>query len=188
MKRRRIRRRLLQLRKFLLLRCQFRLSIRQRIPCILHALILRFDCPRIADFANQPALFLDFIRLCRAFLQCLFRALQLFKALHQRLCGFDSLHALVAVFLRRCLLPRQFTLLQLQACTHAGQHFRQRIHLFGLQFFCSDNRAFRRFQRLCIFLRHSFRHRSPRKKDIFARWVFAAVFFSFASVFRRSLN
>ena len=164
MKRRRIRRRLLQLRKFLLLRCQFRLCIRQRIPCILHALILRFDGPRIADFANQPALFLDFIRLCRAFLQYLFRALQLFKALHQRLCGFDSLHALVAVFLRRRLPLRQVALLQLQARAHVGQHIHQRIHLFGLQFFCSDNRAFRRFQRLCIFLRQSFRHRSPRKK------------------------
>ena len=165
MKRRRIRRRLLQLRKFLLLRCQFPLCIRQCLLCILHALILRFDCPRIADFANQPALFLDFIRLCRAFLQCLFRALQLFKALHQRLCGFDSLHAVVAVVLRRCLLLRQYALLQLQACTHAGQHIHQRIHLFGLQFFGGfDDRAFRRFQRLCIFLRQSFRHRSPRKK------------------------
>ena len=162
MKRHRIRRRLLQLRKFLLLRCQFRLCIRQRIPCILHALILRFDCPRIADFANQPALFLDFIRLCRAFLQCLFRALQLFKAIHQRFRGFDALHALVA--LRRRLPLRQVALLQLQARAHVGQHLRQRIHLFRLQFFCSDNRAFRRFQRLRIFLRQPFRHRSPRKK------------------------
>ena len=164
MKRHRIRRRLLQPRKFLLLRCQFRLCIRQRSPRILHALILRFDCPRIADFANQPALFLDFIRLCRAFLQCLFRILQFLKTLHQRFCGLNLLHGFVAIFLRCPLLLRQFALLQLQACTHAGQHFRQRIHLFGLQFFCSDNRAFRRFQRLRIFLRQPFRHRSPRKK------------------------
>ena len=165
MKRRRIRRRLLQLRKFLLLRCQFRLCIRQCLLCILHALILRFDCPRIADFANQPALFLDFIRLCRAFLQCLFRALQLFKAIHQRFRGFDALHALVAIFLRCPLLLRQFALLQLQARTHAGQHLHQRIHLFGLQFFCaSDDRAFRRFQRLRIFLRQSFRYRISRNQ------------------------
>ena len=164
MKRHRIRRRLLQLRKFLLLRRQFRLCSRQRIPFILHALILRLDDPRIADFANQPALFLNFIRLGRAVLQCLFRILQLLKTLHQRLCGFDSLHALVTVFLRRCLLPRQFTLLHLQARTHAGQHLRQRIHLFGLQFFCSDDRAFRRFQRLRIFLRQPFRHRIRRNQ------------------------
>ena len=145
MKRRRIRRRLLQLRKFLLLRCQFRLSIRQPIPCILHALILRFDCPRIADFANQPALFLNFIRLCRAFLQCLFRILQFLKTLHQRLCGCNFSAALMTV---------PFALSNASASSSGSP-------------FVSAFAAIR---------------------DSFARWVFAAVFFSFASVFRRSLN